>query len=790
MSLPADQLIYQMPPKAIADLVDAPATPGLSLDPSRSRLLVMERPGLVSVDELSCPELRLAGLRIDPETNGSSRQPYITGLRIMPLSDGPDITVAGVPQGGRIRHPQWSPDGCQVAFTVVGEGGIELFVATAASGDCRLVSGGRLLNASMGTPFSWAPDSRSLICALIPQGRGSEPTVPRVPEGPVIQENLSGVAPSRTYQDLLKNPSDEQLFEYFTTSQVARVGTDASVQELGEPGIYHEVTPSPDGRYLLAESFHRPFSYLVPCSRFPHRVEVWDSDGASVTSLCDLPLAESVPIAFDGVRTGPRFHEWRADAPATLAWAEAQDGGDPSQEADVRDIVYTLSAPFDGPPCVLTSLAFRFNQLTWGNGDLAIVGERWWKTRRTRTWVTAPDRVDGERRLLFDHSFEDRYHDPGSPLVKPTPDGGRVLLTGDGDGSLFLAGNGASDEGDRPFLDRFDLETGKAERLWQSEAPAYERPIDLLDVESRILLTLRETVDEPPNLFIRSLGDGVARQVTAFPHPMPQLAEVKKELIRYTRDDGVQLTGTLYLPPGYSADEGPLPLVMWAYPREFKSRAAAGQVKDSPYRFVQITSGSPLYLLMEGYAVLDGPTMPIVGEGEEEANDTYVEQLTSSARAAVEEVVRRGVADPQRLAVGGHSYGGFMTANLLAHTDLFKAGVARSGAYNRTLTPFGFQSEERTLWEAPEVYAAMSPFMHADKIKAPILLIHGEADNNSGTFPIQSERFYNALKGHGATTRLVILPHESHGYRARESVMHMLWEMVTWLGEYVKESRQ
>jgi dipeptidyl aminopeptidase/acylaminoacyl peptidase len=302
------------------------------------------------------------------------------------------------------------------------------------------------------------------------------------------------------------------------------------------------------------------------------------------------------------------------------------------------------------------------------------------------------------------------------------------------------------------------------------------------------VLTRRESVQEPPNYFYHNLEKNRTVQLTGFPHPTPQLKGITKELIRYNRDDGLKLTARLYLPDGYTTADGPLPMVMWAYPREYKSADAAGQVTDSPYRFIRTSWSSPVVWLLRGYAVLDYPSMPIIGEGDEEPNDSFIEQLVAGAKAAIDEVVRRGVADPERIAIGGHSYGAFMTANLLAHSDLFRAGIARSGAYNRSLTPFGFQSEDRTFWEAPETYFAMSPFMHADKVDEPILLIHGEADNNSGTYPMQSERFYNALKGHGAICRLVMLPHESHGYRARESALHVLYETDRWLEKYVKNA--
>jgi dipeptidyl aminopeptidase/acylaminoacyl peptidase len=444
------------------------------------------------------------------------------------------------------------------------------------------------------------------------------------------------------------------------------------------------------------------------------------------------------------------------------------------------------AAPFDGEPLLLTTLGQRYAGIQWGTGDLALVGDWWWKTRNVRTWIVKPSSPATEPVLLFDRSWEDRYNDPGR-FVSHTNEYGHAVLTPSADGKgLFLIGTGASPEGNRPFLDRLDASTQETTRLWRSEAPYYERPVELLDRDVKRFITRRESRESPPNYFVHTVGSEDVTALTEFPHPTPQLANLQKEIIHYERADGVKLSGTLYLPPGYTTDDGPLPLLMWAYPTEFKSADAAGQITDSPYQFDRIGWWSPLLWLTQGYAVLDDPKLPIVGEGNTEPNDTYVEQLVAGAKAAIDEVVRRGVTDPEHIAIGGHSYGAFMTANLLAHCDLFRAGIARSGAYNRTLTPFGFQAEERTLWEAPEVYFQMSPFMHADKVNEPILLIHGEADNNSGTFPMQSERFYNALKGHGATARLVMLPHESHGYRARESVLHMLWETDRWLETYVK----
>lgn len=779
---------YQLPPKEIADLIDAEWSPSVSISPDNKMMLIMRRPGLPSIAEVSQPELRLGGVRFNPRNQAPSRSWHYHSLALRSIEDTTEHEVMGLPENPLINNVTWSPDGRYVVFTLDFDDHVALWLV-----DVRKYSASRLsdieLNTAYGDAVSWMSNSKEIIALSTVKEFGEPPADPRVPTGPSVQENLGKKAPARTYQDMLNNEHDAELFEYYMTSQIVKVNLDGEVARLGEPGIVLDVTPSPDARYLLVETVHRPFSYTVPHYRFPRKVEVWDNNGHLVTLLADLPLFDEIPIAYGSVQTGPRSHGWRADTDATLYWVEAQDGGDASVEAEVRDQVFLLKAPFDKEPEALVSLGLRYAGIRWADDNLALVTASWWSTRMEQAWFVKPGEPGSEPRLWYERSYEDSYGDPGTPLQVRSKYGTYVLQRGDGGETLFLTGNGASPEGDRPFLDAMNIETLETTRLFRSEEPYYESVAELLDAKKRLVLTRRESVDQPPNYFLRNLNKESTEQVTFFPHPTPEMARVSKELIKYDREDGLSLTATLYLPPDYEAErDGPLPMLMWAYPREFKSADAAGQVRSSPYRFVRVWWSQPLLWLMHGYAVLDGPTMPIVGEGDEEPNDTYVEQLVASAAAAVEEVVRRGVADRDRIAIGGHSYGAFMAANLLAHSDLFRAGIARSGAYNRTLTPFGFQSEERSFWEAPDVYFTMSPFTHADKIDEPILLIHGQQDNNSGTYPIQSERFYEALKGLGGTARLVMLPHESHGYQARESVMHTLWEMTEWLDTYVKSA--
>jgi dipeptidyl aminopeptidase/acylaminoacyl peptidase len=776
---------YRQPPAPIARILDAEPLPSASPSPDGRALLLLLREALPPIGEVAAPEVGLAGTRIDPRTSMRSRGTLYRALRVRAV-DAPDERAVEAPAGARIAYPSWSPDGRHVAFAAVGDSAVTLWVAEPATGRARRLGDARLSGAA-GAPCAWYPSSDALLCRTIPAGRGAPPPRDGAPTGPIVQEATGRAAPNRTYQDLLGSPADEALFEHHFTTRLARIALDGAVTPLGEPGIHVSAEPSPDGRWLLVSTLHRPYSYVVPMADFPERIAVWDAaTGAVVRQVADLPLREEVGTAFDAVHAGARNPSWRADAPATVVWTEALDGGDPSRAATKRDRLLALAAPFTGEPTPLLDVDTRVRAVRWtGDGRLAIVDESWWKTRRTRTWLLDPSKP-GAARLLWDRSSEDRYGNPGTFQTTIGPRGTRVVLTSRDGRHAYLAGQGASPEGDRPFLDRLDLSTGKATRLWRSAAPYYEEVVAVLDREGRRAITKRESVTDVPNYFVRDIAGGALARLTRFADPAPEFAGIRPRLITYRRDDGVQLSATLYLPPGHDSTKGPLPFLFWAYPREYKTADAAAQVTGSPHRFVRPSGASHLFLLTQGYGILDGPAMPIVGEGSAEPNDRYVEQLVSSAKAAVDEVVRLGVGDRGRIAVGGHSYGAFMTANLLAHSDLFRAGIARSGAYNRTLTPFGFQQEERPYWRAREVYTRMSPFTYADRVNEPILLIHGMADDNSGTFPVQSERFFAALKGNGATVRYVQLPAEAHGYRARESVGHTLWEMVTWLDRWVK----
>ena len=782
---------YQQPNDVITSLVDAPLTPLLTLSPDKTKIALLARPSHPSIDEVAQKELRIGGIRINPQTNGSSRSRHYNGISLQNLNGKKDILISNLPDQLRAENVSWSPNGTKIAFTNTVVDGIELWLIDVATATAQKLTKAVINDALRGAPINWVSNTK-LMYKAIPETRSAKMAAPETTEGPVVQENQGEEAAVRTYQDLLKNPYDEALFDYYATAQLFLYDLESEKhQKFGQPGIHTQMSPSPNGEYIFLTTLEKPYSYLVPYSRFPFAANIFDLEGKIVQTVAKIPLAENIPKGFGATRTGPRSFSWRADVPATLYWVEAQDEGNPKKKVEVRDRLFYLSAPFDGQKQVGIDFKLRYGGISWGDNDLAIANEYWWSTRQSITSQWNPSQPKDSKKVLFDRSTEDRYSDPGRFQFERNSYGRNVLMMKDGGNTLMLVGTGASSEGNRPFVDEYNLKTGKTNRLWRSEAPYYEYPVYILDKTQGVVMTRRESKKEPANYFIRDLGKEKITQVTSFENPFKAMEGVSKELIKYQRKDGVNLTGTLYLPAGYDKEkDGPLPTLMWAYPREYKSAKAAGQVSGSPHQFVRLYYGSPIFWVTQGYAVFDNFAMPIIGEGDEEPNETFVDQLYSGAEAAIDKLVDMGVTDRDRIGVGGHSYGAFMTANLLAHTDLFAAGIARSGAYNRTLTPFGFQREERTFWEAPEIYFKMSPFMHADKIKEPILLIHGEADNNSGTFPMQSKRFYAALKGHGATARLVMLPHESHGYRGRESILHMLWEQDSWLEKHVKNANK
>jgi dipeptidyl aminopeptidase/acylaminoacyl peptidase len=778
---PQSVATYQLPPQSIVDILDAAPPPTPDLSPTKDTLALIERASMPALSELAQPMLRLAGRRINPRTNGPHRAQIARSIMLKSIADGSERKVT-LPANPALTWIGFSADGKRFAFTHQRENGIELWIGETATGAAKSITTAQL-NATLGTPCKFVGEGQSLMCLFVSPSRGNAPAAPAVPPGPNVQETRGMTAPVRTYQDLLSSAHDEALFDYYATSQLAFVdATSGQRTPVGAPAVFEMVEVSPDTNYIAVSRIRRPYSWLVPYTNFPSTIEVLDRKGTVVKQIAELPMADTVPNG--GVLPGPRSVQWQPLAPATLTWAEALDKGDPKSKVPHRDRVMVFAAPFAGAPTEVAKTEFRFGNLSFTDSGAALITENDRTRRWTRTWIV--DKAGATPRKLWDRSQEDAYGNPGTPQRRERASGTSTIQQAGN--SIYLAGTGASPEGARPFIDRLDLTTLKTERLFQTTGRTYEMVIGVLSDDGTKILTRHESRNDPPNIYVRDLKTGDRRAMTNYQDPAPQLKGIQKQLVTYKRNDGVELSATIITPPGWTPAQGPLPTLLWAYPREFVDPAMASQVTGSSDRYTSISGASHLLFLTQGYAIIDDPTMPIVGPGET-ANDTYIEQLVASAQAAVDRAAALGVTDKNRVVVGGHSYGGFMTANLLAHSDIFRAGLARSGAYNRTLTPFGFQNEQRTFWEVPEIYGKMSPFYHAHKINEPILLIHGEMDDNSGTFPIQSERLYMALKGHGAIARYVTLPYEAHGYAARESVLHTVAEMLNWANEFGKNAK-
>lgn len=778
---------YQLPPKDIAGLLLAKPTPNVSIDDKGEWMLFTETSLYPSVEELARPELKIAGLRINPSNFAPSRQNFINNIYLKNISSGKELKITGLPSLLFAGNINWSPNDKKIAFTQTTNDRVDLYVINVATQKAMKVNK-MALNVIAGGPYQWYNDNTLLYRTTLKPAIAAPPK-PLMPKGPTTQENYGKASPRPTFQDLIKSPYDEQCFEFYGTSQLI-INVNGIETKIGQPAIYSSINISPDKKYMIIRTLKRPFSYTVPAQGFPSTVVITDLNGKVVKKLVDLPSAETAPSGNDNVQNVPRGFDWRDDEPATVTWCMPLDSGLIKKNTDYHDAVYSLAAPFNSDPKQIFKTKMRFRGVTWGNATLALVNEGLQGKQTTQTDRYNPS--TGEIEKLMERNTTDAYSNPGFPVTDKNPFGRDVIKTID-NGNKLLMNNptGSSPKGDLPFLASFDLSTKKTDIIWRCAEGYYENVVRVLDADKLEVLTRKESEKEVPNYWIKDLKLKTAdRQLTNFSNPYPQLEGVSKQKIFYKRADGVDLTGDLYLPKNYNQQkDGKLPVFIWAYPAEYNSAADAAQVRGSEHRFTLINWGSPVFYVTQGYAVLNNAEMPIVATGKDKKpNDDFVEQLTMNAEAAIKVLDSLGVGDKNRVAVGGHSYGAFMTANLLAHTKLFKAGIARSGAYNRSLTPFGFQNEDRTYWQAPELYDAMSPFMYADKIKTPILLIHGEMDDNTGTFPIQSERLFNAIKGNGGTVKFVSLPYEAHGYRGRENILHMLNEQFTWLEKYVKNA--
>ncbi len=781
-----ENITFQKPSQEILQLADYQRAPSIMMDSNKEWLILSYRDTYKSLDDLNQEEMRLGGLRINPVTNISSTVTYINNLKVRKLKDKNEIQVKGLPANPKITNFSFSPDQKKIAFTNTIQNGVELWVLDLATATAKKLTSVNL-NANLGMPFTWYKDSENLLVKVLPENRPALLDEKKnLPTGPTVSTSDGKVSQNRTYQDLLKNPQDEQNFDTLTKAELKKVNISGNVSDFKSEDIYSGMSFSPDGNYLLLTTIKKPYSYIVPLNRFPMSTNVYDSKGNLVKTVNEVPLNEIMPKGFSSVRTGKRNMTWRDDQPATLVYAEALDGGDQQKQAEYRDEIFTWEAPFTIAPKSLFKTKQRYSGVEWSNANYAVIHERWYDTRNLKSFLINLN--DNSVKVIQDRNSQDVYSDPGS-FNETRNQYGRYVIDVN-NGKTHLIGEGFSKDGQKPFIDELDLKTLKKTRLYTSNLKNQKEDIsDIIDIKKGEILTVQQSANEYPNYYIKNIKNGKTSAVTAIKNPFESIKNVYKEVITYKRNDGVELTGTLYLPANYDrkSKKEKLPLLIWAYPTEYKDKNTAGQNTQNPNDFTFPSYGSFIYWAAKGYAVLDDAAFPIVGEGKEEPNDTFVQQLVANGKAAIDAVDKLGYIDRNKVAVGGHSYGAFMTANLLTHSKDYACGIARSGAYNRTLTPFGFQREQRNYWDVPNVYNTMSPFMNADKMKTPMLLIHGEADNNPGTFTLQTERYFQALKNLGAPVRMVLLPKESHGYAAKENILHVLWEQDQFLEKCLKK---
>lgn len=779
-----ENITFQKPSQEILSLADFSRPPVVSMSPDKTWTLLSYRPTYKTLEELGQEEIKLAGLRINAKTRIASTENYYNNLRLKSSKTGEEFNIQGLPANPLITNISFSPNGKYIAFTNTNDNGVSLWIVSVDNKQAKQLTGYDL-NAVLRSPYQWLNSSEGFLISKSPANRPA--LIDRsndLPDGPVVSTSQGKVSQLRTYQDMLKNPQDERDFENLATAALYWLDLAGKETKFLNAAMYTQASLSPDGKYVLVSQLKKPFSYVVSYDSFPQETNVYDKEGKLIQKVNETPLMEIMPKGFSSTRPGKRMLSWRADKPSTLFFVQALDGGDANKPVDFRDELFTWEFPFDSAPKSLTKVKDRFSGIIWGNDDYALVSSNWYDTRNTKTLLLDPK--SGTTKLIVDRNSQDIYSDPGRPFRDRNAFGIPTLYVNK-DKTYWLA-PGFTKEGEFPFIDELDLKTLKKKRIYTAkESAQQERIIDVIDMPKGEILISLQSAKDFPNYYSKNIKNGKQTAITQIENPFKSLEAVHKEVLNYKRKDGVQLSGTLYLPAGYDTlKKEKLPLLIWAYPREYKDKNTAGQSTANPKEFTYPSYGSFIYWVNKGYAVLDNAAFPIVGEGKQEPNDTFIEQLVANAEAAINAVDSLGYIDRKKVAIGGHSYGAFMTAHLLSNTDLFAAGIARSGAYNRTLTPFGFQSEQRNFWDDPELYITMSPFMSANKMKTPLLLVHGAADNNPGTFTLQTERYFQALKNLGAPVRMVILPRESHGYVAKENIFHLLWEQDQFLEKYLK----
>ncbi len=759
--------LYRMPSDAVIQLLTAPA-PAQPLIHARSgNIALLETDKVISQRRLLAPRIGLAGVRLDPVTGITDIEPMVRQITLVRADGHGAEQVAGAPptkpatwtaEGeSRFTFVQFSPDGARLSALRVATGKpSELWIYDIATGRTRKVSSH--VSPVWGNPCEWV-DADALLCRMRPK---RPPALPEPStDGPVVVDHAGDTLPTRTYTMLLENGYDDALFEHYFTVELARISSKGKVERLGvSPGLIKHFEVAPSGQYVLLRRLQPPYPRLVPAPRFPATVEVWDLAAGK-------RIYQSEPVGF-GIEDSDEYGaeldsiQWQPDQPATAGYLYRRPLKDGAVEYQWR----TLQASPTAKPVVLARSDSRILSFGWSSA-----GTPWHLSRGQQGETVLTVLLPEGNNILWHGDRSDRAADPGRAL-RVDGQQGPVL---EHDGRIFLTGDGLTAAGPRPFLNSVDIRSGETRQLWLAEDGVYEPVLAILDPAQEAWLTRRETETRPPQL--NRVQQGTVSTLYSAGDPYPALQKVERRRIEYPRADGVTLRATLYLPKSNDAPK-PLPTLIWIYPREYDDPAQAEQLDSKAFRFHNIVGPSAIAATLAGYAVVVSPTVPILSTDD---GNGYLPQLVASTDALVDFLVEQNISHPGRIAIGGRSYGAFSAANLLIHSDKFASGIAMSGAYNRTLTPFGFQHEKRSFWEATDYYSSISPFFHANQVKKPLLLVHGGEDPNPGTPKAQARRFFHALVGEGAVCRYVELPGEAHHYRGRETVLYATWEMINWL---------
>lgn len=834
---------YVRPPEVIERLVTAPRHLNVSLtqpSPDRRHFLKTQSEGLPSVEAFGKPHLYFAGLQVDPAANRARNLTTrgAAGLELIDATTG-ESTRIETPKNATVSSPAWSPDGRQLAYIANFETASHIYVADVATGKSTQLTRTPLLATTVST-VDWSGDGKSVVAVLVPDNRKPEPRRPPVATGPQVRVWMDGQkSPQRNFWSLLEDPFDQELLEWFVTGQLALIDAKTrAVKKIGAPAMIRSVDVGPEGKFFRVTTMRKPFSYVVQYNSFGTTEEIWDAEGKILAEVAKRDLREAPDTSGgggfgrgggDGPKRGlawmpdgqgmyfieaqPGARRDSGDAPAAGAGRAGGAGrGGAAGGGNRPDRVVRWNAPF-GPND--TTVLYRHNgplasvlftddakmlfgaATTGGQGELFAVKldepTRRHTIQRQRAWNGGLGGGGGRGGGRAGGGADDSlafYATPGNLMTRRGTRGGQVAMMSS-DSAVFLQGTryfpNYLEQAPREFIDKVVIATGQKTNVFTGAADMYEDVAAALDDDLNRVIVIRESPKQVPDSWLRDMKTGQLTKLTNNRDYTPEYTNAVRRRVVVSRPDGIRFVTNVTLPSDWR--EGTrLPAFFWFYPYEYTSQSEYDRTLRN-YNANRFPSGGTRtmeYLTTQGYAVVNF-NPPIIGE-QGRMNDNYVADLRMNLYAVIDELDRQGWIDRNRLGIGGHSYGAFSTANAMVHTPFFKAGIAGDGMYNRTLTPNGFQSERRDLWEGQDTYLEMSPMLHVDQMQGALLMYHGMEDQNVGTAPISSIRMMQALRAQGKNSSLFMYPYEDHGPATLETNLDLWARWTAWLHIYVKNA--